>query len=118
MSVRGGIRISPPQGSSNYPPIQEDPQVGGPSNPAPVSDPAPATLVPPSSPMGFGDLIPTYPDATGYSLYEPQAPTGYGTYDPYNPTTVFNALYPPHYPPPHPSVYVAYGYPYPPPQQP
>ncbi|XP_022007939.1 extensin-like [Helianthus annuus] len=53
ISVRGGPRISSPQASSNYPPIPEDPQMGGPSHAAPEIDTTPATFAPPPPPMGF-----------------------------------------------------------------
>ncbi|MFS7952687.1 hypothetical protein Hanom_Chr07g00609871 [Helianthus anomalus] len=113
MTVRGGPRISSPHSSHNYPPIPEDPQMGGPSNVAPVIDTTPATFAPPP-PMGFENPIPTYPSATGYNPFEPQAPMGYNyqasAYDPYVEATVHNALYPSPFPPAYPTGYPAYGY--------
>ncbi|XP_022024520.1 extensin-2-like [Helianthus annuus] len=98
MSVRGGPRISSPQASSNYPPILEDPQMGGPSNVAPMIDTTLATFALPPPPMGFENPIPTYPDATGYNPFEPSAPTGYNyqapPYDPYVEVAIHNAMYP------------------------
>ncbi|MFS7967052.1 hypothetical protein Hanom_Chr09g00781201 [Helianthus anomalus] len=77
MSVRGGQRISSPQASSNYPPIPEDPQMGGPSHAVPKNDTTPANFAPPLPPTGFENPILTYPEMTGYNPFEPQAPTGY-----------------------------------------
>ncbi|XP_022023963.1 extensin-like [Helianthus annuus] len=65
ISVQGGPRFSSPQGSSSYPPIPEDLQMGGPSNAAPEIDPPPASYAPPQSPMGFDNPIPTYPEMAG-----------------------------------------------------
>ncbi|XP_022004825.1 extensin-like [Helianthus annuus] len=58
ISVRGGPRFSSPQGSSSYPPIPEDPQMGGPSHAVPENDPPPVSHAPPP-PMGFEYPIPT-----------------------------------------------------------
>ncbi|XP_022040662.1 extensin-like [Helianthus annuus] len=75
MSVRGGPRFSSPRGSSSYPPIPEDPQLGGPSNAAPEANPPQASYAPPQPPVGFDNPIPTYPDPSGYNPYE--NPSGY-----------------------------------------
>ncbi|MFS7904761.1 hypothetical protein Hanom_Chr01g00039801 [Helianthus anomalus] len=77
MSVRGGFQFSTPQSSSNYPPIFEDPQMGGPSNAVSEVDTAPVTFAPPPPPpMGFENPIHAYLDTTGYNPNEPQAYTG------------------------------------------
>ncbi|MFS7984514.1 hypothetical protein Hanom_Chr11g00987331 [Helianthus anomalus] len=120
MSVRGGVRISTPQNSSNYPPIFEDPQMGGPSNTVPKIDTAPATFSPPPPPVVYENLIPAYRDTTGYNPFEPQAHTGYNyqqpAYDPYVEAVNYNALYRSPFPPAYPTGYPAYGYQYPQPQ--
>ncbi|XP_022041118.1 protein transport protein SEC31-like [Helianthus annuus] len=80
-----------------YPPIPEDPQMGGPSSTAPVVDPTPATFVQPT-PSGFDNSIPTYLDMTGYDPLNPTTPIDYNyqapSYDPYMQAVVHNALYP------------------------
>ncbi|XP_022041116.1 proline-rich protein HaeIII subfamily 1-like [Helianthus annuus] len=69
MSVRGGPRFSSPQGSSSYPPIPEDPQMGGPSHAVPEDDPPPVSAVaPPPPPVGFENPIPTYPGSSGTQI--------------------------------------------------
>ncbi|XP_022040891.1 extensin-like [Helianthus annuus] len=85
MSVRGGPRFSSPRGSSSYPPIPEDPQMGGPSNAAPEDNPPQASYAPPMPLVGFDNPIPTYPGSSGYNPYgDPSGyPLGYGTHDPY-----------------------------------
>ncbi|XP_021995942.1 extensin-like [Helianthus annuus] len=100
MSVRMGPWSSPlPPMPQTYPPIPEDPQMGGPSNTVPVVDPTPQTFVQPP-PSGFDNPIPTYPDMTGY--------------DPYMQAVIHNALYPSPYPPAYPTTrYPNYGYQYP-----
>ncbi|XP_021996026.1 vegetative cell wall protein gp1-like [Helianthus annuus] len=92
MSMRGGFHFSTPQHSSNsnYPPLYEDPQMGGPSNAVSEVDSAP---VAPAPPMGYENPIPSYP-------------------------ANFNAIYPGPFPPTYPTGYPAYGYQYPPPPQP
>ncbi|XP_035830746.1 extensin-like [Helianthus annuus] len=121
MSVLGGPRFSSLQASSNYPPIPEDPQMGGPSHAVPKIDTTPATFAPPPPPMGYENPIPTYPRPTGYKPYEPQAPTGYHyqppAYDPYVEAVNYNALYPSPFPPAYPTGYPVQGYQYPPYQQ-
>ncbi|XP_021971552.1 early nodulin-75-like [Helianthus annuus] len=104
----------------NYPPIHEDPQLGGPSNVVSEVDSAP---VAPAPPMGYENPIPSYPDVAGYNPFEQPAYSGYNynnapAVDPYIEATNFNALYPSSFPPAYPTGYPAYGYQYPPPPQP
>ncbi|XP_021996004.1 leucine-rich repeat extensin-like protein 5 [Helianthus annuus] len=118
MSVRGGFRFSTPH--LHYPPLYEDPQMGGPSNVVSEVDSAP---VAPAPPMGCENPIPSYPDAAGYNPFEQQAYSGYNynnapAVDPYVDAANFNALYPSPFPPVYPIGYPAYGYQYPPPPQP
>ncbi|XP_022026771.1 T-cell leukemia homeobox protein 3-like [Helianthus annuus] len=114
ISVRGGPRFSSPKGSSSYPPIPEDPQMGGPSHAVPGNDPPPVSYAPP--PVGFDNPIPTYPGSSGYN---PSGyPTNYGTHDPYLTAAQYNALYPSSYPPVYPTGYPVQGYQYPRYQQP
>ncbi|XP_021986271.1 proline-rich proteoglycan 2-like [Helianthus annuus] len=98
ISVQGGPRFSSPQGSSSYPPIPEDPQMGGPSHAAPENDPLPVSYAPPPPPVGY--------------------PSDYGTHDPYLTAAQYNALYPSSNPPVYPTGYPVQGYQYPPFQQP
>ncbi|XP_022031330.1 proline-rich protein HaeIII subfamily 1-like [Helianthus annuus] len=79
MSVRGGPRFSSPQASSSYPPIPEDPQMGGPSHAMPEDNPPPASVAPPPPPVGFENPIPTYPGLSGYNPFEYPTSAGYGT---------------------------------------
>ncbi|XP_022031410.2 leucine-rich repeat extensin-like protein 5 [Helianthus annuus] len=121
ISVQGGFHFRTPQHSSNYPPIFEDPQLGGPSNAISEVDSAPVAPAPP--PMGYENPIPAYPDVAGYNPFEPQAYSGYNynhapAVDPYIEAANFNALYPSPFPPAYPTGYPAYGYQYPPPPQP
>ncbi|XP_022030772.1 extensin-like [Helianthus annuus] len=113
MSVQGEPRFSSPHASSNYPYIPEDPQIGGPSNPAPVIDTTPATFAPPPPPTGFENPIPTYPAATGYNPFEPSASMGYNyrepSYNPYAEAIVYNVLYPSPFPPAYPIGYQLIG---------
>ncbi|MFS8007303.1 hypothetical protein Hanom_Chr14g01259421 [Helianthus anomalus] len=130
MSVRGGLRFSSPQASSNYPPIPEDAKMGGPSQAVPEIDTTPVAFAPPPPPMGYENPIPTYPGSTGYNPFVPQALTGYEyqapAYDPYVEAANFNALYPSPFPLAYPTGYPVKGYQYPsyqqqpqpPPQQP
>ncbi|XP_022004154.1 extensin-like [Helianthus annuus] len=78
MSVRGGPRFSSPHGSSSYPPIPEDPQMGGPSNAAPEANPPQASYAPPQQ---YHHLYP--------STYPSMHPAGYPgqgyQYPPYQP---------------------------------
>ncbi|XP_035845263.1 leucine-rich repeat extensin-like protein 2 [Helianthus annuus] len=113
MSVRGGPRFSSPQASSTYPPIHEDPQMGGPSHAVLENNPPPVTFAPPSPPMGYENPIPTYPGSPGYNPFEYQAPAQ----DPYLKAAQYNALYPSPFPPTYPTGYPAQGYQYPPYQQ-
>ncbi|XP_021985340.1 extensin-like [Helianthus annuus] len=107
ISVRGGPRFSSPQGSSSYPPILEDPQMGGPSNAAPEIDPPPASYAPPQPPMGFDNPIPTYLGSSGYNPFENPSgyPSEYGTHDPYLTAAEYHHLYPSSYPPVYPTRY-------------
>ncbi|MFS8021317.1 hypothetical protein Hanom_Chr16g01425961 [Helianthus anomalus] len=120
MSVRGGFHFSTPQNSIHYPPIYEDPQMGGPSNAVSDVDFAPVAPAPP--PMGYENPIPSYPDASGYNPFEPQAYSGYNYHapvvDPYVEAANFNALYLSPFPPACPTGNPAYGYQYPPHPQP
>ncbi|KAF5791331.1 hypothetical protein HanXRQr2_Chr09g0393531 [Helianthus annuus] len=84
MSVQGGVRISTPQPSSgsHYPPLQEeeDPQMGGPSNPIPE-----VNSVPMAPPLGFDNPIPAYAGSAAYNPFEQPAHThyNYDNVDPY-----------------------------------
>ncbi|KAJ0921955.1 hypothetical protein HanPSC8_Chr05g0197801 [Helianthus annuus] len=86
MSVRGGVRISTPQPSSgsHYPLLQEEeeeePQMGGPSNPIPE-----VNSVPMAPPLGFDSPIPAYADSAAYNPFEQSAHTqfDYANVDPY-----------------------------------
>ncbi|XP_021999596.1 formin-like protein 20 [Helianthus annuus] len=119
MSVRGGVRISTPQPSSgsHHPPLHEDPQTGGPSNPVSEVDSAP--VAPP--PLGFGKPIPTYAGSAAYNPFEQPAHTNYNyaEVDPYQAAWDYNALHPEGpYGAPWGVGYPAYGYQQPPPPQP
>ncbi|XP_022023749.1 cyclin-K-like [Helianthus annuus] len=120
ISVRGGPRFSSPQDSSSYPPIPEDPQVGGPSNAVSENDPPPASYAPPPPPMGFDNPILTYPGSAGYNPFENPSgyPSDYGTHDPYLTAEQYHHLYPSSYPPGYPTGYPVQGYQYPPYHQP
>ncbi|XP_021985904.1 early nodulin-75-like [Helianthus annuus] len=120
ISVRGGPRFSSPQGSSSYPPIPEDPQMGGPSNAAPEIDPPPASYAPPQPPMGFNNPIPTYPGSSGYNPFENTSgyPSDHRNQDPYLTTAQYHHLYPSSYPPVYPTGYPVQYYQYQPYQQP
>ncbi|XP_021995465.1 pollen-specific leucine-rich repeat extensin-like protein 3 [Helianthus annuus] len=118
MSMRGGPRFSSPQGSSSYPPIPEDPQMGGPSHAVPEDNPPPVSFAPPPPPAGFENPIPTYPGSSGYNPFEYPNSSGYGAQDPYLTAAQYNALYPSSYPPVYPTGYPVQGYQYPPYQQP
>ncbi|XP_022024042.1 leucine-rich repeat extensin-like protein 5 [Helianthus annuus] len=116
ISVQGGPRFSSPQGSSSYPPIPEDPQMGGPSHAVPENDPLPVSYAPPPPPVDFDNPIPTYPGSSGYN--PSRYPSDYGTHDPYLTVAQYNALYPSSYPLVYPTGYPVQGYQYPPYQQP
>ncbi|XP_022033093.1 proline-rich extensin-like protein EPR1 [Helianthus annuus] len=109
ISVRGGPRFSSPQGSSSYPPIPEDPQMGGPSHAVPEDDPPPVSYAPPPPPVGFKNQIPTYPGSSGYNPFEYPTSAGYGTHDPYLTAAQYNAHYPSSYPPVYPTRYPVQG---------
>ncbi|MFS7970376.1 hypothetical protein Hanom_Chr09g00820261 [Helianthus anomalus] len=79
MSIRigewsGSLPPLPP----SYPPIPEDPQIGGPSNTSHITEPPPT---------GFDNPIPTYPNMIGYDSSYATATTDYTypapSYDPY-----------------------------------
>ncbi|MFS7906006.1 hypothetical protein Hanom_Chr01g00054331 [Helianthus anomalus] len=83
MSARAGdFHFSTPQHSSgsHYPPLHEEPEMGGPS--VQVSEVNSAPVAPP--PSGFDNPIPAY---TGPATYNPFGPPAYPTYnyveDPY-----------------------------------
>ncbi|XP_022024515.1 proline-rich protein 2-like [Helianthus annuus] len=121
ISVRGGPHFNSPQGSSSYPPIPEDPQMGGPSNAVPENDPPPTSYAPPPPPMGFDNPIPTYPGSSGYNPFENASgyPSDYGTHDLYLTAAQYHHLYPSSsYPPVYPTGYPVQGYQYPPYRQP
>ncbi|XP_022019251.1 leucine-rich repeat extensin-like protein 5 [Helianthus annuus] len=121
MFVQGGPRFSSLKASSTYPPIPEDPQMGGPSHTVPENDPPPVTFALPPPPVGYENPIPTYPGLSGYNLFEYQAPSGYEyqapAQDPYLEAAQFNAPYPSPFPPVYPTGYPVQGYQYPPYQQ-
>ncbi|KAJ0878318.1 hypothetical protein HanRHA438_Chr10g0438361 [Helianthus annuus] len=125
MSVREGFCFSNPQPSSgsHYPPLYEDPQMEGPSNP--VSEVNSAQVAPPSPPhMGFDNPVPSYIGAAAYNPFEQPGRSGYNYYnapdvDPYLVAANYNALQPEGpYGAPYQTGYPAYGYQYPPPPQP
>ncbi|XP_022007998.1 extensin-like [Helianthus annuus] len=116
ITVRGGPRFSSPQGSSSYPPIPEDPQMGGPSHAVPEDDPPPVSYAPP--PVGFEKPDTDLPRFVWYNPFEYPTFTGYGAQDPYLTAPQYNALYPSSYPPVYPTGYPVQGYQYPPYQQP
>ncbi|KAJ0795695.1 hypothetical protein HanPI659440_Chr04g0153441 [Helianthus annuus] len=93
MSVRGGVRISTPQPSSgsHYPPLHEDPQMGGPSNPVSEVDSAPV-----APPLGFGNTLPAYASSAAYNPFEQPAHTNYNyaEVDPYQAAWDYNGLHP------------------------
>ncbi|MFS7948765.1 hypothetical protein Hanom_Chr06g00563721 [Helianthus anomalus] len=119
MFVRGGVRISTPQplSGSHYPPLQEeDPQIGGPSNP--VSE---VHSVPVAPPPGFGNPIPAYTGSAAYNPFEQPAHTNYNyaEVDPYQAAWNYNALHPEGpYGVPWTTGYPPYVYQQPPPPQP
>ncbi|MFS7929069.1 hypothetical protein Hanom_Chr04g00328241 [Helianthus anomalus] len=88
MSMHLGPRSSllPPL-PPTYPPISEDPQMGGPSNTTPVVDSKLATFAQPPMPVCFDNAIPMYPATYGYNTFEPSLPVDYNyqapSYDPY-----------------------------------
>ncbi|KAJ0882627.1 hypothetical protein HanPSC8_Chr10g0411871 [Helianthus annuus] len=120
MSVRGGVRISIPQPSSgsHYPPLQEEeePQIGGPSNPVPEINSAPM-----APPVGFDNPIPAYAGSAAYNPFEQLAHTqfDYANVDPYQEAWDYNTRHPEG---PYGGLwttgYPTYGYQRPPPPQP
>ncbi|KAJ0511292.1 hypothetical protein HanIR_Chr11g0550301 [Helianthus annuus] len=123
MSVRGGFHFSTPQHSSNshYPPLYEDPQMGGPLNPVSEIDSAP---VEPAPQMGYDNLIPSYAGVAAYNPFKQPAYSGYNYYnapnvDLYLEAANYNALQPEGpFQTAYPTGYPVYGYQYPPPPQP
>ncbi|XP_021996072.1 early nodulin-75-like [Helianthus annuus] len=118
MSVPGGFHFSTPQHSSisHYPPLYEDPQMGGPSNPVSEVDSPP--VAPPPPHMGFDNPISFYAGAAAYNPFEQPAYSGYNYYNapsvnPYLEAANYNAL---HLEGPfqasYPTGYPAYGYQY------
>ncbi|XP_021991134.1 cAMP-binding protein 1-like [Helianthus annuus] len=112
-----------PSSGSHYPPLYEDPHIGGPSNPVSEVDSAP--VAPPSPPhMGFDNPIPSYAGAASYNPFEQSGHSGYNYYnapdvDPYLVAANYNALHPEGpYGAPYQTGYPAYGYQYLPPPQP
>ncbi|XP_022030754.1 extensin-like [Helianthus annuus] len=120
MSVRGGPHFSSPRGSSSYPPIPEDPQMGGPSKAAPEDNPPQASYAPPMPPVGFDNPISTYPGPSGYNPYENPTgyPSDYVSQDPYLTAAHYHHHYPSTYPSMHPAGCPGQGYQYPPYQPP
>ncbi|KAM0071275.1 hypothetical protein Hdeb2414_s0001g00023171 [Helianthus debilis subsp. tardiflorus] len=119
MSVRGGVRISTPQPSSgsHYPPLrEEEPQMGGPSNPIPEINSAPM-----APPLGFDNPIPAYAGSGAYNLFVQPTHTyyDYANMDPYQEAWDYNARHPEG---PYAGLwttgYPTYGYQCPPPPQP
>ncbi|KAJ0939806.1 hypothetical protein HanRHA438_Chr02g0065411 [Helianthus annuus] len=78
MSVQGGVRINTPQrlSGSHYPPLHEDPQMGGPSNPILEADSTPV-----APPLGFDNPIPAYAGSAAYNPFEQPAHTNYNYAD-------------------------------------
>ncbi|KAJ0882897.1 hypothetical protein HanPSC8_Chr10g0414981 [Helianthus annuus] len=119
MPVRGGVRNSTPQpwSGSYYPPLQEeDPHMGGPSNPVPEIN-----SVPMMPPLGFDNPIPAYAGSAAYNPFEQPAHThyDYANVDPYQEAWDYNARHPEG---PYGGLwttgYPTYGYQRPPPPQP
>ncbi|MFS7898760.1 hypothetical protein Hanom_Chr00s048487g01778491 [Helianthus anomalus] len=90
----------------------------GPSHTVPEDNPPPISFAPLPSPVGFDNLILTYPGSSRYNPFENPTSVGYGTNDPYLTVAQYNALYPSSYPPVYPTGYPVQGYQYPPYQQP
>ncbi|KAF5788345.1 hypothetical protein HanRHA438_Chr10g0475511 [Helianthus annuus] len=120
MTVREGeFHFSTLQHSigSHYPPLHEDPQMGGPSNP--VSEMNSAPIAPPS--LGFGNPIPTYAGSAAYNPFEQPTHTNYNyaEVDPYQAAWNYNAIHPEGpYGGPWTTGYPPYAYQYPIPPQP
>ncbi|XP_035838739.1 leucine-rich repeat extensin-like protein 5 [Helianthus annuus] len=105
-----GFPLQHPQHSSSghYPPLYEDPQMGGPSNPVSEVDSTPVAPPPPPH-MGYDNPIPSYTGAAAYNPFEQPAYLAVH-YNALHPEGPFQAAYPTGYPP--------YGYQYPPHPQP
>ncbi|MFS7990056.1 hypothetical protein Hanom_Chr11g01054331 [Helianthus anomalus] len=93
----GDFHFSIPRHSSgsHYPPLQEDPQMGGPSNPVQEANSAPAA--PPPPPFGYDNLIPAYAGSTAYNPFEqpPHTHYNYIGVDPYLEVVAnYHALHP------------------------
>ncbi|XP_021980084.1 extensin-like [Helianthus annuus] len=116
MSVRGGPQFVSPRGSSSYPPIPEDPQLGESSRTVTEVNLPSVSHAPFQPPLGFDNPIPTYPGSSGYN---PSGyPSDYGTQDPYHTPAQYHHHYPSSYPPLYPTRYPAQDSQYPPYQQP
>ncbi|KAF5772996.1 hypothetical protein HanXRQr2_Chr13g0583721 [Helianthus annuus] len=94
---RWDFHFSTPRHSSgsHYPPLHEDPQMGGPSNPAAEVNSAP--VAPPPPPFGYDNPIPTYAGSTAYNPFEQPAHTHYNYIgvDPYIEAAAnYHALHP------------------------
>ncbi|XP_021979645.1 extensin-like [Helianthus annuus] len=76
----------------HYPPLQEEePQMGGPSNPISEVDSEPV-----APPLGFGNPIPAYAGSAAYNPFEQPGHTNYNyvDVDPYQAAWDYNALHP------------------------
>ncbi|XP_022041564.1 leucine-rich repeat extensin-like protein 5 [Helianthus annuus] len=107
ISVRtGDFHFSSPRQSSasHYPPHQENPQMGGPSQP----------VAPQPPPMGFDNPIPAYTSTMAYNPFEPPVRNNYNyaEADPYMVTANYNTQGP--YGDPWGIGYPTHGYPIPP----
>ncbi|KAJ0614589.1 hypothetical protein HanIR_Chr02g0064121 [Helianthus annuus] len=110
------ITTPQPSSGSHYPPLHEDLQMGGPSNPVSEVDSAPV-----APPLGFGNPIPAYAGSAAYNPFEQPVHTNYNyaEVDPYQAAWDYNALHPEGpYGAPWGVGYPAYGYQQPPPPQP
>ncbi|KAJ0956651.1 hypothetical protein HanPSC8_Chr01g0017781 [Helianthus annuus] len=93
---RGDFHFSTPRHSSgsHFPPLPEDPEMGGPSNhPAEVNS---APVAPPPPPFGYDNPIPAYAESTAYNPFELPTHThyNYADADPYLVAANYNALHP------------------------
>ncbi|KAM0001360.1 hypothetical protein Hdeb2414_s0377g00880741 [Helianthus debilis subsp. tardiflorus] len=95
---------SPRQSSASHYPPQEDPQMGGPSQP----------VIPQPPPMGFDNPIPAYTSSMAYNPFEPPVHNNYNyaEADPYMVTANYNTQGP--YGDPWGVGYPTHGYPIPP----
>ncbi|KAJ0925638.1 hypothetical protein HanRHA438_Chr04g0161971 [Helianthus annuus] len=113
---RGDFHFSTPRHSSgsHFPPLPEDPQMGGPSShPAEVNS---APVAPPPPLFGYDNSIPAYSGSTAYNPFEQPTHThyNYADADPYLVAANYNALHPlGPYGNPWGLGYAAHGYPAP-----